>query len=89
MKEILFNTGFVLDLISFIVIFVFPPTTQENGTGIDLEDNTLLENGITAGEQRIINDKLRVRNGIISKLGFAGAIIGMALMWYSNGLPVL
>ena len=87
MKELLFNTGFVLDLVSFIVIFLFPPTVQEEGTGIALEDNTPLGNGFTAGEQRQKNEKLRVRNNLISKVGFIGAMIGMGMMWYSNGLP--
>jgi len=87
MKQLLFNIGFIIDLVSFVVIFIFPPTVQEEGTGIALEDNTPLGNGYTAGEQREINSKLRARNNLISKIGFIGAIIGMGLMWYSNGLP--
>ena len=87
MKEVIFNSGFILDLISFIVIFLFPQSTQETSASIALEDNTPLGNGVTAGEQREKNERLRIRNNIISKVGLVGAIIGMGLMWHSNSLP--
>ncbi|MBW1833380.1 MAG: hypothetical protein JRG74_03420 [Deltaproteobacteria bacterium] len=87
MKQIVFNIEFILDVVSFIVIFVFPAPTNEVRTGRVVEDNTPMGDGKTAGEQRTENKKIRSRNKILSKLGFAGAIIGMALMWYSNGMP--
>jgi hypothetical protein len=84
LKQIIFNTGFILDVVAFIVIFIFPAPTKEVSTGIDLEDNTPIGDGLTAGEHRAQNETIRSRNSFCSKLGFAGGIIGMALMWYSN-----
>lgn len=83
-QQLLNTIGLVLSMAGVLVIFLFgpPQPNHEPGVGVGLEDNTVLANGRTVGEQDRDVEKTRKHYTHMSKCGLVLVFIGFAFqLW--------